>query len=83
MIGGIISTLLHELGHCVFYWIQGIPAAMSPTKELPLKDITATQHAIGCAGETFANKLVTSQETKWSIENAYLAYLHGAKLIGE
>jgi len=55
MIASIISILLHELGHCIFYWLQGIPAAMSLTKEFPLKDITVTQHAIGCAGGPLAN----------------------------
>lgn len=51
----IVSTLLHELGHCVFYWLQGIPAAMSLTKEYPLRDITATQYAIGSVGGPFSN----------------------------
>jgi hypothetical protein len=50
IVAAIVSTLLHELGHCVFYWAQGIPAAMSLTKEYPLMDITAGQYAIGSAG---------------------------------
>jgi hypothetical protein len=51
----IVSALLHELGHCVFYWLQGIPAAMSLTKEYPLRDITAMQYAIGSVGGPFSN----------------------------
>lgn len=50
IVAAVVSTLLHELGHCVFYWVQGIPAAMSLTKEYPLTDITASQYAIGSAG---------------------------------
>jgi hypothetical protein len=50
IVAAIVSTLLHELGHCVFYWAQGVPAAMSVTKEYPLTDITASQYAIGSAG---------------------------------
>lgn len=52
---GVISTLIHELGHCIFYWFQGIPAAMSLVKEYPLVDITATQYAIGSVGGPLAN----------------------------
>lgn len=52
---GILSTLLHEFGHCVFYWIQGIPAAMSLVKEYPLIDITAHQYGIGSAGGPLVN----------------------------
>ncbi len=49
-LAAVASTLLHELGHCVFYWIQGVPAAMSLTKEFPLRDITAAQYAVGSVG---------------------------------
>lgn len=52
---GIVSTLLHELGHCVFYWLQGIPAGMSLVKEYPLIDITAHQYGIGSAGGPLIN----------------------------
>ncbi|HUU27113.1 MAG TPA: hypothetical protein VM123_04805 [archaeon] len=56
LIAGILSTLLHELGHCIFYWIQGIPAAMSLVKEYPLVDIIpANQYAIGSAGGPLVN----------------------------
>ena len=50
IVAAIVSTLLHELGHCVFYWAQGVPAAMSLVKEFPLRDITALEYAIGSAG---------------------------------
>ncbi len=46
----ILSVLWHEWGHCLFYWVQGIPAAFSLTKEFPLRDITEHQYAIGAAG---------------------------------
>jgi len=55
MIAGALSILLHELGHCIFYWIQGVPAAMSLVKEYPLRDITAAQYSIGSAGGPLAN----------------------------
>lgn len=54
---GMVSVLLHELGHCIFYWMQGIPAAMSLVKEFPLQDITATQYGIGSAGGPLSNTL--------------------------
>ena len=57
LLAGVLSTLLHELGHCICYWIQGIPAAMSLVKEYPLQDITATQYGIGSAGGPLANIL--------------------------
>jgi hypothetical protein len=49
-LAAVVSTLLHEFGHCVFYWIQGVPAGMSLTKEFPLQDISATQYAVGSVG---------------------------------
>jgi len=49
-IGIFFGCLIHEFGHCVFYWIQGIPAAMSLTKEFPLIDITVRQYSIGSFG---------------------------------
>jgi len=52
---GILSTLLHEFGHCVFYWLQGIPAGMSLVKEYPLIDITVHQYGIGSAGGPLVN----------------------------
>lgn len=52
---GVISTLLHEFGHVVFYWIQGIPANMSLVMEFPLIDITAKQYGIGSAGGPLVN----------------------------
>ena len=55
---GIVTGLLHELGHCLFYWLQGIPAAMSFTKEFPLRDITAHQYAVGSSGGPLMNIFV-------------------------
>lgn len=52
---GIVSALFHEFGHCVFYWLQGIPAGMSLVKEYPLRDITAGEYAIGCVGGPLAS----------------------------
>ncbi len=49
-LAAVVSSLLHEFGHCVFYWIQGVPAGMSLTKEFPLRDISATQYAVGSVG---------------------------------
>lgn len=80
---GIISTSLHELGHCVFYWIQGIPASMSLVMEFPLIDITAKQYGIGSAGGPLVNILliigayyfVSKYEKKsiaWSIYSAII-----------
>ena len=51
----IVSTFLHEFGHCLFYWIQGIPAGLSLVKEYPLVDITAQQYGIGSAGGPIVN----------------------------
>ncbi|MFC1614518.1 hypothetical protein ACFL5K_04410 [Gemmatimonadota bacterium] len=56
---GIISTLLHETGHCIFYWLQGVPSAVSLIKAYPLVDITATQHAVSCVGGPLVNILLT------------------------
>ena len=58
VIVGILSTLLHEFGHCVFYWIQGIPASMSLVMEFPLIDITYKQYGIGSAGGPLVNLLL-------------------------
>ena len=55
VIAGVLSTSLHELGHCVFYWAQGIPASMSLVMEFPLVDITARQYGIGSAGGPLVN----------------------------
>ena len=55
---GIVSTLFHELGHCIFYWIQGIPASMSLVMEFPLIDITAKQYGIGSIGGPLASILL-------------------------
>jgi hypothetical protein len=61
MVAGIASSLFHELGHCIFYWLQGIPSAFSLMKEFPLKDLTAQQFAIGSAGgPLFSLLLLTS-----------------------
>ena len=54
-LAGIVSVLIHELGHCLFYWLQGVPAAMSFVKEFPLRNITASEYAVGSAGGPFAN----------------------------
>lgn len=50
LIGVILSLPFHEFGHCIFYWVQGIPAAMSLTKEFPLCDISVNQYAFGSFG---------------------------------
>jgi hypothetical protein len=55
---GIVSALVHEFGHCLFYWIQGVPAAMSLVKEFPLRDITAREYAVGSAGGPFASAVL-------------------------
>jgi hypothetical protein len=51
----IISILIHELGHCIFYWIQGIPASLSLTKEYPLQDISVQNYRIGSLGGPVTN----------------------------
>jgi len=56
-LAGIVSALFHEFGHCVFYWLQGIPAAMSLVKEYPLRDITAHEYAVGSVGGPLASLL--------------------------
>jgi len=53
-LAGIVTALFHEFGHCVFHWLQGIPAAMSLVKEYPLRDITAHEYAIGSVGGPLA-----------------------------
>lgn len=53
LIGVILSGPFHEFGHCVFYWAQGISAAMSLTKEFPLHDISVNQYALGSFGGIF------------------------------
>lgn len=50
LFGFLSSILLHEFGHCVFYWVQGIPCSMSLVKEYPLQDISVEQYAIGSWG---------------------------------
>jgi len=51
----IVSALVHELGHGVFYWLQGVPAGVSLVKEFPLRDITASQYAVGSLGGPVAS----------------------------
>lgn len=55
---GIISALLHEFGHVVFYWMQGIPAGMSLVMEFPLIDISKEQYSIGSSGGPLVNILL-------------------------
>jgi len=80
---GVVSTSLHELGHCVFYWIQGIPASMSLVMEFPLIDITAKQYGIGSAGGPLVNILLIlaawyfvrkydKKSIKWNIYSAII-----------
>ncbi|MBU1012328.1 MAG: hypothetical protein KKG99_04935 [Bacteroidetes bacterium] len=80
---GVISTLLHELGHCIFYWIQGIPAGMSLVMEYPLIDITATQYGIGSLGGPIVNIVLIigsfylirkheKKSIKWTIYSAII-----------
>jgi hypothetical protein len=63
-VAGIVSAVFHEFGHCVFYWLQGIPAGMSLVKEYPLRDITAGEYAIGCVGGPLAS-LVLLTASLW------------------
>lgn len=58
VLAGVVSTLLHELGHCIFYWIQGVPAGMSLVMEFPLIDITEKQYGVGSAGGPLVNILL-------------------------
>ena len=55
LLAAIISVLIHELGHCIFYWIQGIPASLSLTKEYPLQNITVQNYRIGSLGGPVTN----------------------------
>ncbi|MFH0992006.1 MAG: hypothetical protein V1799_18530 [bacterium] len=55
----IVSTIIHELGHCVAYWAQNIPAALSLTKEFPLQNITVREFAIGSAGGPAVTIIIT------------------------
>ena len=58
-IGIFLSILAHELGHCVLYWIQGIPALMSLTKEFPLVPVLSmTQYRIGSVGGPMVNLIL-------------------------
>jgi len=97
LVTGIISTSLHEFGHCIFYWIQGIPASMSLVMEFPLVDITAKQYGIGSAGGPLINILlifgayflVRNQEKKsfkWNLFSAVIVansfYLIFRSLLG-
>ncbi|MBU8891581.1 MAG: hypothetical protein KOO66_02295 [Bacteroidales bacterium] len=54
----ISSILFHEFGHCIFYWMQGIPCSMSWVKEFPLQDLSVTQYAIGSWGGIVFNWLL-------------------------
>ena len=80
---GVISTLLHEFGHCIFYWIQGIPASMSLVMEFPLINITAKQYGIGSIGGPLVNILLIiggyyivrkyrKKSNKWNIYSAVI-----------
>ena len=55
LFGFISSILFHEFGHCVFYWLQGIPCSMSWVKEYPLQNISVEQYAIGSWGGIIFN----------------------------
>ena len=61
----LFSALLHELGHCIFYWVQGIPAGMSLVKEYPLRDITDLEYAVGSAGGPLSNVVQVSIGLIW------------------
>ncbi|MHC5212190.1 MAG: hypothetical protein ACYTG2_15840 [Planctomycetota bacterium] len=54
-LAAIASTLIHEFGHCLSYWAQGVPAGMSLVKEFPLRDITAREYALGTLGGPIAS----------------------------
>lgn len=55
LFGFLSSILLHEFGHCVFYWMQGIPCSMSWVKEYPLQNLSVEQFAIGSWGGIIFN----------------------------
>ena len=61
----LFSALLHELGHCIIYWVQGIPAGMSLVKEYPLRDITDLEYAVGSAGGPLSNVVQISIGLIW------------------
>lgn len=52
----LLSALLYEAGHCLFYWAQGIPAGMFLVKEYPLRDITDLEYVLGSAGRAVVQR---------------------------
>lgn len=83
VISGIVSTLLHEVGHLLFYWAQGIPAGISLVMEYPLMDITESQYGIGSAGGPLVSMLLFTGSwvlvrnydkgtTRWSVLSAII-----------
>jgi hypothetical protein len=80
---GIVSGLLHEFGHVLFYWFQDIPAGMSLVMEFPLIDISARQYEIGSLGGPLMNVILIMgaflftkrfevKSTLWTIFSALL-----------
>ena len=61
----LVSALLHEFGHCLFYWAQGIPAGMSLVKEYPLRNITDSEYAVGSLGGPLSNLVQLSIGLAW------------------
>jgi hypothetical protein len=65
LVMSLAAVLVHEFGHCLFYWIQGIPAGMSLVKEYPLRNITDLEYAIGSAGGPLMNVLLLVAALLW------------------
>jgi hypothetical protein len=77
LVATVVSVLLHETGHCLLYWLQGIPAARSLVKEFPLRDVTVLEYAIGSTGGPLASLALLgtclwlyrrkANDTRWSM----------------
>ena len=74
---------MHEVGHLLFYWAQGIPAGISLVMEFPLIDITEKQYSIGSLGgplmsltlflgSWFTVKRYEKKTLEWSIFSAFI-----------
>jgi hypothetical protein len=79
----LVSALLHEFGHCLLYWAQGIPAGMSMVKEYPLRNITDSEYAVGSLGGPLSNLVqlsiglvwVTRAKAKTGLQRVGLAFV--------
>ncbi len=60
------ATYLHELGHALFGWVQGIAVVPTPAKEYVLRPEVEWQQEIWIAlGGVFATVMVTAAATIW------------------